>query len=343
MRGLPAYKRFYNTAATIIATVIVVRSHDGRVVRRWLVEETASGTSAREAELVEKPLRLAPLASPLAWRIIQELARSPDYPSALAARLKVHEQKVYYHVRRLEAAGLLRVARVEAKQGASAKIFAPTAEAFAVVLRGRGTVIPAPSLAVSGSLAAFLKEFSRDGVFDGSIVVGSPYAHGPFLTTSRDSPYAVQVGFVLGRLFRPAKGFVVKLDTEVKAAGADKENMVLVGGPVVNIIMYDLNPHLEVNFDWKQVWRMESSRSGRSYTEEHVGLVAKVRNPWKPGKTIVALSGIHYPGTSAAILGLTQFAEDLLDGYEPGVDFYRVVAGQDRDGDGRIDTVAILE
>lgn len=337
------YKAFYNIPETIIGIVIISGANSVRMVRRWLVEETGSGTSAREAELVEKPSRLAALASPLAWRIIQELARSPDYPSALASRLKVHEQKVYYHVRRLEAAGLVRVARVEAKQGAAAKVFAPTAEAFAVVLKGRGVVIPAPSLAGSGILATFLEEFSRDGVFDGSIVVGSPYAHGPFLTTSRDSPYAVQVGFFLGRLFRPPKGFAVKLDTEVKAAGADKENMVLVGGPVVNIITYDLNPHLEVNFDWKQAWRMESSRSGRSYVEEHVGLVAKVRNPWKPRKTIVVLSGIHYPGTSAAILGLTQFADDLLEDYEPGVDFYRVVAGQDRDGDGRIDAVSILE
>jgi len=41
----------------------------------------------------------------------------------------------------------------------------------------------------------------------------------------------------------------------------------------------------------------------------------------------------------AAILGLTHFAEDVLDGYAPERIFYRVVAGQDRDGDGRLDAV----
>ncbi len=313
------------------------------MVRRWLVEETSHGAVGREVEILDRPERVAALASPLAWRILQELAKAPDYPNALAERLKVHEQKVYYHVRRLEAAGFLEVIREEAKRGASARILAPTAEAFAIVLKGRGNPIASPMLPHAGVVARFLEEFARDGVFDGSIVVGSPYTHGPFNTTARDSPYAVELGFFLGRLFAPGKGLVVRLDTEVKALGAGKEDMILVGGPVANIITMDLNPHLAVNFDWRQVWRMESSRTRRPYVDEQVGLVAKVHNPWNHARVIVLLSGLHSVGTMAAILGLTHFAEDVLDGYSPGEDFYRVVAGQDRDGDGRLDAVSILE
>ena len=313
------------------------------MVRRWLVEETAHGAVGREVGILDRPERVAALTSPLAWRILQELAKSPDYANALAERLKVHEQKVYYHVRRLEAAGLLEVLREEAKRGASARILAPTAEAFAIVLKGRGNPVASPMLPYAGVVARFLEEFTRDGVFDGSIVVGSPYTHGPFNTTARDSPYAVELGFFLGRLFAPRKGLVVRLDTEVKALGAGKEDMILVGGPVANIITMELNPHLAVNFDWKQVWRMESSRTRRPYADEQVGLIAKVRNPWNQGRVIVLLSGLHAVGTMAAILGLTHFAEDVLEGYSPGEDFYRVVAGQDRDGDGRLDAVSILE
>ncbi len=313
------------------------------MVRRILIEETAEGSVARDVEVLDKPSRLSVLSSALAWRILQELARNPDYPSALADRLKVHEQKVYYHVRRLEAAGLLHIVREESRQGASARVFAPTAEAFAVVLKGRGTAVPAPALPRSGEVARFLEEFSRRGAFDGAIVIGSPYPHGPFLTTARDSPYAVELGFFLGRLFAPPKGFVVRLDTEVKAAGAGKEHMILVGGPVANIITADLNPHLAVNFDWRQAWRVESSRTHRTYADEQVGLIAKVPNPWNAGKAIVILSGLHYAGTHAGILGLSRFADTVLEGYEPGREFYRVLAGQDRDGDGRIDAVAVLE
>ena len=313
------------------------------MARRLLVEESPEGSVARETEVLDRPARLSAVSSPLAWRILQELARQPDYPSALAARLKIHEQKVYYHVRRLEAAGLVRVVREEPKQGAAARILAPTAEAFAVVLKGRGTPVPAPALPRSGNVARFLEEFSRHGTFDGLLVMGSPYPHGPFLTTARDSPDAVELGFFLGRLFAPPKGPVVRLDTEVKAAGPGKESMILVGGPVANIITADVNPHLAVSFDWKQVWRVESSRTRRSYGEEQVGLVAKVRSPWNPDCVVVLLSGLHTAGTHASILALTRFADDVLEGYEAGQDFYRVVSGEDRDGDGRIDTVSVLE
>lgn len=313
------------------------------MVRRWLIEETAQGVFGREADLLDKPERIAPLTSPLAWRILQELARAPDYPNALAGRLKVHEQKIYYHVRRLERAGLLEVVREEAKRGASARVLAPTAEAYAIVLKGRGKPVASPLLPHAGPVARFLEEFSDDGRFSGSIVVGSPYTHGPFSTTARDSPYAVELGFYLGRLFAAPKGPLVRLDTEVKASGAGREHMILVGGPVANIITMELNGQLAVNFDWKQVWRMESSRTKRHYADEQVGLIAKVRNPWNPSRAVVLLSGLHAVGTMAAILGLTQATDDVLEGYTPGEDFYRVVAGQDRDADGRLDAVAILE
>jgi DNA-binding transcriptional ArsR family regulator len=313
------------------------------MVQRWLVEETPQGTIGRAVQVLDRPDRIGALSSPLAWKILHELAKAPDYPNALASRLKVHEQKVYYHVRRLQAAGLLEVVREEPKRGAAARFLAPTAEAFAIVLKGRGTPMTSPMLPHAGIVTRFLEEFAHDGRFAGSIVVGSPYTHGPFNTTSRDSPYAVELGFFLGRLFGLPKGPVVRLDTEVKAQGPEKEDLILVGGPVANIITMDLNPHLAVNFDWKQVWRMESSRTRKPYSDEQVGLIAKVRNPWNAAKTIVLLSGLHAVGTMAAILGLTRFAEDVLDGYRPGEDFYRVVAGQDRDGDGRLDAVSILE
>src|SRR5213595_852774 len=140
-----------------------MRTPASRVVRRWLIEESAQGTVGREALLLDRPERARAVASPLAWRILQELAKAPDYPNALAARLKVHQQKVYYHVRRLEAAGFLEVVREEPKRGASARILAPTADAFAIVLKGRGSPVSSPMLAHAGAVTRFLEEFTRDG------------------------------------------------------------------------------------------------------------------------------------------------------------------------------------
>src|SRR5436190_16369432 len=102
-----------------------MRTPASRVVRRWLIEESAQGTVGREALLLDRPERARSVASPLAWRILQELAKAPVYPNALAARLKVHEQKLYSHVRRLEAAGFIVVVREERKRGGSAWFVAP--------------------------------------------------------------------------------------------------------------------------------------------------------------------------------------------------------------------------
>ena len=305
-----------------------------------LIESRGNRQIAHTAYVADKPEALAAVTHPTAWRILQELRKTPDYPSNLARRLRLHEQKVYYHIRRLREAGLLRVVREEPGPGAVAQILAPSAEAFALVLSG-GTPISGPS-PLAGSLRAFLGEFAKDGVLDAWIVLGAPTQHGPFLTAARDSPYAAQLGLFLGRYFGLRRGLAVKLDTEVKAEGAERGNLILVGGPVANIVSLDLNPHLAVQFDWKEVWRLRSARTSKAYAEETVGLVAKVPNPWRPDAWILLLAGLHYPGTIASLLAVTQFTDLVLKGYDGGP-WYRIVQGLDRDGDGRLDDVQVLE
>ena len=248
-----------------------------------LLESRGNRRISRDARVADAPDALAAATHPMAWRILVELAKSPDYPSALAKRLRVHEQKVYYHINRLRRGGLLRVVREEQGQGAPAKVLAPSAEAFALVLPGSGRAFSevAP---LTGSLQAFLGEFGEDGALDAWIVLGAPTPHGPFLTAARDSPYGAHLGLFLGRYFGLRRGLAVKLDTEVKAEGLEKGNLILIGGPVANIISLDLNPHLAV----------------------------------------------------------TDHTDSLLRGYGGG-EMYRVVQGLDRDGDGRLDDVNVLE
>ena len=42
------------------------------------------------------------LSSELAQKILKIIADKPSYPKEIAKNLKVHEQKVYYHIRNLE-------------------------------------------------------------------------------------------------------------------------------------------------------------------------------------------------------------------------------------------------
>jgi len=306
-----------------------------------LLESRGNRRTSRAAHVADAPEALAAATHPMAWRILVELAKSPTYPSALAKRLRVHEQKVYYHINRLRDGGLLRVVREEQGQGAPAKVLAPSAEAFALVLPGTGSAF-SEAAPLTGSLRAFLDEFAKDGALDAWIVLGAPTPHGPFLTAARDSPYAAQLGLFLGRYLRARAGLAVKLDTEVKAEGLEKGSLVLVGGPVANIVSLDLNPHLAVTFDWREVWRLRSARTGKTYADEAVGLVAKVANPWREGAWILLLAGLHHLGTIASLLAVTDHTEALLDGYDGG-ELHRVVQGLDRDGDGRLDDVRMVE
>ena len=306
-----------------------------------LLERRGHRHVARTAFVAEAPEALATAAHPTAWRSLVELGRAPDYPGNLARRLRLHEQKVYYHINRMRRAGLLRVVREEHGQGAPARVLAPSAEAFALLLPGTGTAASGPA-PLTGPLRAFLGEFEKDGVLDAWFVLGAPTPHGPFLTAARDSPYAAQLGLFLGRYFGLRRGLAVKLDTEVKAEGLEKGNLILVGGPVANIVSLDLNPRLAVTFDWKDVWRLRSTRTGKTYAEDAIGLVAKVPNPWREGAWILLLAGLHYSGTIASLLAVTDHADALLKGYEGG-ELYRVVQGLDRDGDGRLDDVHVLE
>jgi len=298
------------------------------------------GSPSRNVLLADRPDRLGPLSHPEAWRILTELARKPDYAGAVAKRLRIHEQTVYYHVHRLAKAGLIHVVREERHQGAVSRIFAPTAEAFGVELPVAGrTVKPLARRPVPERVRTFLETFLREG---GLFVIGSPYQHGPYLTVGRDTPYAVEFGIFLGGL-GAGSSVSVRLDTEVKAAGLEGRNLILVGGPVANIVALDLNPHLKVSFDWHQAWRMRSSFTGQEYAEEGVGLLAKMPNPWNPASEVAMFSGLHNTGTAAAVLALTSFSERVLRDYVAGREFYRIVQGVDRDGDGRLDSVEVLE
>ena len=60
--------------------------------------------------------KLKTITSDLSYSIVKLLAENPSYPFELSKRLKVHEQKIYYHIKNLKKAGLIKV--VEEKRSA---------------------------------------------------------------------------------------------------------------------------------------------------------------------------------------------------------------------------------
>lgn len=280
------------------------------------------------------PQEIKALANPTRLRILNELKKEPAYPNQLAKRLKMHEQKVYYHINELKKAGVLTVVKTEEIKGSIANYYGVKADAFGIELSSDYEKINLKT--GSAKLKSFFKEFINNGI----IVVGSPLPHGPFKAVARDGHYAAQLGLIIGSL-TSINEFRVRLDTDVVNEKRLKENMILIGGPGTNLITQKINKHLPVKFNEDNYWTSIKSKSDE-YTDETCGLIIKVSNPFNPSKTVIILAGLRVQGTKSCIIGLMKQADELLEDYDNGV-FVRVVKGFDFDGDGKIDGVEILE
>ncbi len=307
--------------------------------------EQKDGKNLSAAAKILEPAKLKSALSPLAWKILQSLSQKPNYPKELGKKLKVHEQKVYYHIRNLEASGLIEKVHEESKLGATAKFFAPTHVAFAILLK---PMEPAQKIfSLSKEQKKFLEPFVLDGKINAKIIMGSPEPHGPAKTRAKDGPAAAQFALFLGTFLNHSPPPCVKIDTEVRPEEL-KENLILIGGPRVNAITQKFNPRLPIKFiEMKHQENFFSSIysefTDKHYTEEE-GMIVKGRNPFAKDKEILVVAGKGNQGTRAALLALLQKFDEVCAGNkkERGA-FAKVVDGLDKDNDGIVDAVEILE
>lgn len=289
--------------------------------------------------LSQKQLRAA--SSPLAQRILHELAKEPMYPMGLAKKLRLHEQKVYYHVRNLEKAGIISVVKKEEVKGSFASFYAPTAPAFVMALREPSETRKIPGLSAQSD--DFLSPIIENGELNGIIVVGSPDPHGPEMARSRDGYYGIDLALCLGTFVSGLSNLSVRLDTEVRSEELQK-NLILIGGPVVNMVTQKVNEQLPIFFDKGASWAIRSTLSGKVYPEGECGLIVKAKNPFNPKKWVLLVAGRRYAGTRAVTMAFLRYFSEVAKGnsVNPSV-CARVVEGLDRDADGVVDDVKFVE
>ena len=90
--------------------------------------------TVKDIAVFEERERLKAVLNELGWKILEVLCKKEMYPMEIAKKLKVHEQKVYYHIRKLARAGVIKVVREEEKKGAIAKYYKASFPAFGVEL-----------------------------------------------------------------------------------------------------------------------------------------------------------------------------------------------------------------
>ena len=318
--------------------------------KKILLQEVGNNKEIKEIGIVDDSQKLKMMLGTLSWRILTLLSKKEMYPFEIAKHLDIHEQKVYYHIRKLCKAGAIVVSREEKKKGAIARYFKPISSAFGIEFQdGYKPIQNLYTPGISGMLQDFFKEFLDQGTFDGKIVVGSPQPHGPFKTSARDGHYAAHLALFLGQFVKTPTEFAVKLDVDVKAEKEEKNNLLLVGGPGTNLLTQEINEYLPIKFIMQSseqgflLGGLLSKNTGRVYTSDVSGVIAKIVNPWDKTKCIIILAGNKAVGTKACVIAFTNLWKTTLQKYKGEDTFAVVIQGFDLDGDGKVDSVEVRE
>ncbi|MFX0211081.1 MAG: helix-turn-helix domain-containing protein [Candidatus Hodarchaeota archaeon] len=304
----------------------------------------------RETLIIDDPQVFSLAMNPLRYKILKQLCKQDMYPAELAKELNESQQNIYYNVRKLLDAGLIKVTGGKEVRGGQAKLFRTRADAIMLELQmsrsggERGQLIPAGVMRGTETRERVLNFFSgfiKTNFLSARIVVGSPDPHGPYKACARDGHFAVHLAHFLGQFSVNPFDFTVSLDVEVLARKPESP-LIVVGGPITNLVAMNVNEYLPVKFTETQPFGLNSKKTGRTYVADTIGMICKIKDPENSRREIITLAGVKRSGTRAAVLALTNFNEKLLSG-KLEAPFSRVVEGIDVSGNGQVDSISILE
>ncbi len=307
-----------------------------------LVENDGNGQKAYNSLLLE-PKNLSIFANELALKIVKELSKKPGCAMDLARKLEMDEQKIYYHLRKLENAGIVKLMGTEMRYGMTAKIYRAVSPVVSAKLYEDGHKIDDKISFKDPGVLKFLRPFIKNGKLNAKIIIGSPHPHGKYEATARDGVHLTDLVFFLGSFLNSPGPGNYRIDTEVRKEDL-KENLILIGGPKINTIVEKVNRDLPVYFDEKSDFDIVSKLSGKRYGYDKNAIIVRAENPFNRKKEILLLAGKTSPAMRAAVLALIRHTDEIMMGNSNDRDVIaKVVEGIDRDGDSVIDSIKILE
>lgn len=292
--------------------------------------------------------RIRVLSNPVAWRIMELLSKEHMYPAQVSKQLRIHEQSAYYYIRRLVSIGAVEEAGRNFVRGGTARIYRAASPSFGIEMDWGETKVAVGKDTEMQHINAkkfFEAYVAKAASFDGIIIVGAPDPHGPYKSSARDGHYAVHLAFFLGHITTAApQEFVVKLDADAKAEKVlTGNNLISIGGPGTNIVTAEFNRYLPIRFDEKNFWSgLVEEKTGKRYGLDNHGLIAKIKNPYDPGSSVIVVAGVRSAGTKSAVIALTNYSEQVLSRYNGEENWALVVQGFDMDSDGKLDHVDVV-
>ena len=85
--------------------------------KKLLASKDKKQREIKEIAIYERPEKLKLLLNNLTWKILLLLSKKEMYPMEVAKKLDIHEQKIYYHIRKLAKAGAIRKVKEEERKG----------------------------------------------------------------------------------------------------------------------------------------------------------------------------------------------------------------------------------
>jgi predicted transcriptional regulator len=281
--------------------------------------------------------KVAMLNSDAVKRLLKVLDKA-KYPKQLAKELNLHEQNVYYYIRKLESAGIIIPERTEMVQGTMAQYYKLAAPSFFFKV---GDFKESSKVMVKES--SYLSSFIQEGRLNAIIVVGSPDPHGPMKARSKDGYFGMDLALFLGSFLTYVPESHVRLDTEITEKEMKEHNLIVIGGPIVNKVSGELNKELPIYYN-EEKRGVYSKLSKKLYVSEEVGYVNKIRHPMNSEKEVLLLAGMRNAGTKACILAFLKHFEELQKGNQYKAKTQsRVLEGVDLDSDGLVDDCEFLE
>ena len=308
-------------------------------MKSYIVKEEDGNLMFKDTLLLDNPSSISLIDHPIRIKILNLINEKPMYPAELAKKLNLHEQKVYYHIKQLVNAEVIEVVERKEIRGTTAKKFSPKNMSFSVSLTQTWEKFDKLLAKKDTIIDSFFKGFIENGILNSTFVVGSPEPHGPHKAKARDGHYAIDLSTFVGNYSKLKEEFSVKLDTDIDMK--ESGNLIIVGGPVTNLVCGKINDFLPAKFSDKKPWGIITNKS--TYTDDPVGLIARIPNPYNPKYLILIIAGIRFVGTKAAVMALTRHSKKILHRYSGQKEFYAVVQGFDMDGDGKIDSIELLE
>lgn len=199
---------------------------------------------------------ISSLKNEVALKILKLISKNSMYPKQIAKTLKLHEQNIYYYIKKLEEAKLIKISKKEKINGILANYYVLESKSFFIKF---SEFEKATTFLEKKS--SFLEPFISDGKLDALIVVGSPDPHGPQKARSKDGYFGMDLALFLGSFLNFVPESRVKLDTEISNYELENNNLIVIGGPIVNKVTSFVNKKMTIYYDEeKKVFSLKSPR-----------------------------------------------------------------------------------